>query len=95
MQQEKALCVLRFEVSRSVTTLEYEFHACLKNTLFLSGASFLNCARNSRCAVITDLDTSQNGAQKKPSIAGRHLGNWSCGPAVSMKSELLVAYEKF
>jgi hypothetical protein len=25
----------------------------------------------------------------------RHLGNWSCGHAVSMRSELLVAHEKF
>jgi len=24
----------------------------------------------------------------------RHLGNWPCGPAVSMRSELLVAHEK-
>jgi hypothetical protein len=24
----------------------------------------------------------------------RHLGNWSCGPAVSMRIELLVAHEK-
>jgi hypothetical protein len=24
----------------------------------------------------------------------RHLGNWSRGPAVSMRSELLVAHEK-
>jgi hypothetical protein len=24
----------------------------------------------------------------------RHLGNWSRGPAVSMRSELLVEYEK-
>jgi len=25
----------------------------------------------------------------------RHLGNWPHGPAVSMRSELLVAHEKF
>ena len=44
-QQEKALCVLRFEVSRSVITVQ-----CT--------------ARNSRCTVITDLDTSKRSTQK-------------------------------
>ena len=38
-QQEKAFCVLRFEVSTSVITVH--------------GASFLNRARNSRCTAIT------------------------------------------
>ena len=32
--------------------------------LFLHGASFLNRARNSRCTVITDLDTSKRSTQK-------------------------------
>jgi hypothetical protein len=36
--------------------------------------------------IITDLDTSKR--------TRRHLGNWSWGPAVSMRFELLVAYEK-
>jgi len=47
-QQEKAFCVLRFEVSRSVHGLEKTHHAY-----------FLNRARNSRCTVVTDLDTSK------------------------------------
>jgi hypothetical protein len=28
------------------------------------------------------------------SLLGRHFGNWPLGPAVSMRSELLVAQEK-
>jgi hypothetical protein len=34
-QQEKPFCVLCFEVSRSVTTVQREFRARFKNTLFL------------------------------------------------------------
>ena len=47
-QQEKAFIVLRFEVSRSAP----------------AGVYFLNRARNSRCTVITDLDTSKRSTQK-------------------------------
>ena len=49
-QQEKAFCVFRFEVSRSVITVHR--------------ASFLNRARNSRCTVFTELDTSKRSTQK-------------------------------
>ena len=55
------------------------------------GASFLNRARNSRCTVITDLDTSKRSTQKAFSCCGAILE--TC-PAVSMKRELLVAHEK-
>jgi hypothetical protein len=62
-------------------------------TLFLCGASFLNRARNSRCTVITDLDTSkQNTASLH--LVRRHLGNRPRGPAISMRREKLVAHEK-
>jgi hypothetical protein len=61
--QEKAFCVLRLEVSISVTTLQPEFRARFKK-IFLCGASFLNRAENSRCTVITDLDTSKRSTQK-------------------------------
>jgi hypothetical protein len=45
LQQDKAFSVLRFEVSRSVITVQHEFRAWFKkNTLFLCGASFLNHA---------------------------------------------------
>jgi len=72
-QQEKAFCVLSFEVSRSVITVQCEFRArfrtyaprCIFSKPFLS-----------------------------ISLLRRHLGNWPRGPAVSMRSELLVAHEK-
>jgi hypothetical protein len=64
-QQEKALCVLRFEVSRSVTTLQREKPGHLKTehteSLFL---------------------------------LRRHLRKCPRGPAVSMRSELLVEHKK-
>ena len=48
-------------------------------------------ARNSRCTVITDLDTSKRSTQKSFSCCDAIL---ETGPAVSMRSELLVAHEK-
>jgi hypothetical protein len=69
--------VLRFEVSRSVITVQSETRARFKKDVILVWCVSL-------CTVIVDLDTSKR----------RHLGNWSRGPAVSMKSELLVAHEK-
>jgi len=83
--QEKTFCVLRFEVSRSVITA----HSLEKT--HLQGASFLNRARNSSCTVITDLDTSKRITQKALSCCDAIL---ETGPAVSMRSELLVALEK-
>ena len=48
--------------------------------LFLHGTSFLNrAARNSRCTVITDLDTSKRSTQKAFSCCGAIL---ETGPAV-------------
>ena len=73
-QQEKAFCVLRFEVSRSVFTVQRVFRARFRKdawcvfskpcTKLTHGASFLKSARNSRCTVITDLDTSKRSTQK-------------------------------
>jgi hypothetical protein len=53
----------------------------------------LNCAQNSRCTVITDLDTKTEHTESL-FLLRRHLVNWPRGPAVSMRSELLVAHEK-
>jgi len=50
--------------------------------------------RNSRYTVITDLDTSKRSTQKAFFLLRRHLGNWPRGPAISMRSELLVTHEK-
>jgi hypothetical protein len=49
----------------------------------------LNRAQNSRCTVIIDLEHTGSLF-----LLRRHLGNWPRDPAVSMKSELLVAHEK-
>ena len=57
----------------------------------MHGASFLNRARHSRCTVITDLDTSKRSTQKAFSCCDAIL---ETGPAVSMRSELMVAHEK-
>ena len=54
-------------------------------------ASLLNRARNSRCTVITVLDTSKRSTQKAFSCCD---AIFETGPAVSMRSELLVAHEK-
>ena len=43
-QQEKAFCVLRFDVSRSVITVQCEFRARFRKDAQLHGASFLNRA---------------------------------------------------
>ena len=56
--------MLRFDVSRSVITVQREFRA-----RFRKDAPSLFLLR-------------------------RHLGNWPRGPALSMRSELLVAHEK-
>ena len=60
-QQEKAFCVLRFEVSRSAITVQREFRAPFRKDV---RASFLNRARNSRCTVIIELHTSKRSTQK-------------------------------
>jgi hypothetical protein len=50
-----------------------------------------NSAQNSHCTVIADLDTSKRSTQKAFSCCDAIL---ETGPAVSMGSKLLVAYEK-
>ena len=56
-------------------------------------ASFLNRARNSRC---TDHRSGHLKMEHTESLfpLPRHLGNWPRGPALSIRSELLVAHEK-
>ena len=72
-QQEKVLCVLRFEVSRSVITVQRNFRAVHFNHRSVH------------------LKTEHT---ESLFLLQRHLGNWLRGPAVSMRSELLVAHEK-
>ena len=59
--------MLRFEVSRSVITVQREFRARFR--------------KDAPCMV-------------RLFLLQRHLGNWPRGPALSMRSELLVAHEK-
>jgi len=89
-QQEKAFCVLRFEVSRSVIIVQREFRARLEKT---HGASCLNRARNSRCTVIRSGHLKTEHTESL-FLLRRDLGNWPRGPAISMRNELLVAHEK-
>jgi hypothetical protein len=56
--------------------------ACLSHALF-------QCCHH--CTVITDLDTSKRSTQKTISCCDAIL---ETGPAVSMRSELLVVHEK-
>jgi hypothetical protein len=65
-----------------------------QKTLFLCGASFLNCTRNSRCTVITDLDTSKRSTQEAFSCCDTILDTGPAAPAVSMRSESLVVHER-
>ena len=53
-----------------------------------AGASFLNRARNSRCTVITDLDTS-NGAHRKPFPDA--TPSWKLAPRPHNKDEKRTA----
>jgi hypothetical protein len=58
------------------------------DTLFLCDASFLRCARNSRCIVITDQDTSKWSTQKDFSCCYAIL---ETGPAACSKHEKRTA----
>jgi hypothetical protein len=92
-QQEKAFCVLRFEVSRSVITVQREFRALFKetsphNNVFFNPCTELTLHCNHRFG---HLKTEH---AESLLLLRRHLGNWSRGTAVCMISELLVAHEK-
>ena len=79
-QQEKAFCVLRFEVSRSVITVQREFRVRFRKDT------------PARCNHRPEhLKTEHT---ESLFLLRRHLENWSGGPTVSVRSELLVAHEK-
>jgi hypothetical protein len=66
----------------------------LKKTLLLCSASFLK-----PCTKLTLHCNHRSGHLKSEHkerllLLQRHLGNWSHGPAISMRSELFVAHEK-
>jgi hypothetical protein len=93
-EQEKPSCVLRFNVCRSVITVQCEFRTRFKQVIILCVASFFK-----PCTKLT-LHCNHRSGHNKTGHTGsllllrRHLGNWSRDPAVSMRSELLVARKK-
>ena len=81
-QQERAFCVLRFEVSRSVITVHHVWCVFSKLCTKLT----LHCNHRSG-----HLKTEHT---ESLFLLQRHLGNWPRCSAVSIRSELLLAHEK-
>jgi hypothetical protein len=92
--QQKAFCVLSLEVSRSVITVQRESRAQFKKHIILVWYVFFK-----PCTKLALHRNHRSGHLKTEHtesflLLRRHLRNWSCGPAVSMRSELLLAHEK-
>jgi hypothetical protein len=93
-QQEKAFLVLGFEVSISMIIVQRKIHARFKkyaphkNNVFFKPRTKLMLHCNNRSGQLKTEHTESLLLQR------RHLGNWSRGPAVRMRSELLVVLEK-
>jgi hypothetical protein len=93
-QQKKAVCVLRFEVSRSVITVQREFCARFRT----AGSAY--ATSSSKLCTKLMLHWNHGSGHLKTEhteslfLLWHHLGNWPRGPAVSMRSELLVEHEK-
>ena len=90
-QQENAFCVLCFEVSSSLITVQREFRARFRKDA--------PCVLSKPCTILTlhcnhksrHLETEHT---ESLFLLRLRFGNWARGPAVSMRSELLVAHEK-
>jgi len=90
-QQKKDFSVFRFEVSRSVITVQREFRTRFRKDapcVFSKPCTKLTLHRNHRSGHIKTEHT------ESLFLLRRHLGNWPRCPAISMRSELLVAHEK-
>jgi hypothetical protein len=85
-QLKKAFCVLRFEMSRSVITMQREIRTWFKKYIDLCFASFLNLSRNSRCICNHRSGHLKTDSTGNPLLLRRHLRNWSRGLAVSLRS---------
>jgi len=90
-QQEKAFCVLRFEVSRSVITVQRKFRAQFRKDAW--------CVFSEPCTKLALHCNHRSGHLKTEHteslfLLWRHLGNWPRSPIVSMRTELLVLHEK-
>ena len=79
----KGFCVLRFEVSRSVITVQCSAVHGLEKTHRAWGVFSNHKSGNLKIEYTESLF-----------LLRHHLGDWPSGPAVSMRSELLVAHEK-
>jgi len=91
LQQGKVFCVLCFEVSRSVITVQRDFRSQFRKDA--------PCVFSEQCTKLTQHYNHRSGHLKTEHTESlfplqRHFGNWPHGPAVSMRSELLVAHEK-
>jgi len=91
-QQRKAFCVHCFGVSRFVITV----HLLSVPPSYVIPAWYVF---SKPCTKLTLHCTHRSGHLKtehteSPLLLRRHLGNWPRGPAVSMRSELLVAHDK-
>ena len=88
-QQEKNYCVLCFEVSRSVITLQPEFRARFRKD------SPRRCVFSKPCTKLTLNSHHWSGHLKTEHteslfLLRRYLGNWPRSPTVSMRNEMLV-----
>jgi hypothetical protein len=93
-KQEKSFCVLRFEMSRFVITVQCEFRAQFKKDIILVWCVFFKpCMKLAlRCNLKSEhLKTEHT---ENFLLLRRHLGNWSRGPAISVRRELLVVRKK-
>jgi hypothetical protein len=77
-------------LSRSVITVQHEFRARFKKD-----ASHMNNVFFKPCVKLTLHCNHRSGHHKTEHTGSllllrRQLGNWSCGPAISMSSELLT-----
>jgi hypothetical protein len=92
-QQEKAFCVLRLEVSRSVIAVQREFRARFKKDVILGWPVLFE--PYTKLTMHCNHRSEHLKTERTESLLLRcHLGNWSHDPAVSMRNELLVAHEE-
>ena len=85
------LCFYRVFVRKVLITVQRDFRARFRKDAW--------CVFSKPCTKLTLHCNHRSGHLKTEHtenlfLLGRHLGNWPRGPAVSMRSELLVAHEK-
>jgi hypothetical protein len=86
--------VFHFEVFRSVITVQSEFRARFKKDAHTRIMSFFKPCTKLMLLCNHRSEHLKTEHTKSFLLLRRHLGNWSRAPAVSIRSELLVAHEK-